>query len=601
MKKWKYFLQDIGVTAMLLSAVISSGQDAKTQPASATPPQQATPTPVLKATSRLVTLQILARDREGHPVPGLTAKDFQIFEEVPPKKDKRPQQIAAFQFVSVAAIAAADKGTVQMPAGVYSNLVSMQKVPVPPTVLLIDGLNTSISAQMQVHRQMVKLLASIPEDVPVSVFLLDRNLHLLQDFTTDPKLLREAAKKAISLDAAGLAEVDPRDDPEALSAQLEDVPGASLDTLERFERETFSAQMDIRVQATLDAMRAIARHLSGYPGRKNLLWISSSFPLQIAPDADNKFNGLRNYDDRMVEVAYALADAKVAVYPMDAGGLQTQGYMQASSRTRGAPTARSMGASIQREDVSRFSKQESMGMLADGTGGRICVNDNDLSDCVKKAMDDGSSYYEIAYYPDATNWNGEFHKVVIKTQQSGVKLAYRTGYFAPADFSSASAANAKDEAKLAEKEMRQAACVDLLTSTALLVVAKAIPSDQPTQAKYFMAIEPKSLTFAPADGGGRSLRMDVGICTFGPKGKALQYFADHSEQKLADQEYASTISHAIPHVMQFAPAPGVTRVRLVVRDSGSGRMGSVDIPYVAAAAPPPAAPRIDTNPAPPTP
>jgi hypothetical protein len=73
------------------------------------------------------------------------------------------------------------------------------------------------------------------------------------------------------------------------------------------------------------------------------LWISSSFPIQIAPDTDNQFNGLRNYDQRMVEVTNALSDAKVAVYPLDAGGLQTQSYFQAAGRVRGTPTGRSMG------------------------------------------------------------------------------------------------------------------------------------------------------------------------------------------------------------------------------------------------------------------
>jgi VWFA-related protein len=530
----------------------------------------------------MVTLQVLAHDRQGHPVPGLTAQDFQVFEQVPPKKDHRPEQIAAFQFVSIAAIAAADRGLVQMPAGVYSNLVSMQKKPVPPTVLLMDGINTSYTVQMQVHRQMVKMLASIPSDVPVSVFLLDRNLHLLQDFTTDPTLLKEAAKKASSLDSAGLAEIDPRDDPDTLSALVEDDQGAPLATIERFEREAFSFQMDMRVQATLDAFRAIARHLSGYPGRKNLLWISSSFPLQIAPDTDNGFNGMRSYDDRVVEVSDALSDAKVAVYPLDAGGLQTQSYFQAGTRVRGAPTGRSMGSSVQREDQSRFSKQESMSALADGTGGRICVNDNDLSDCVKKSMDDGASYYELAYYPDQTNWNGEFHQVFVKTSQPGVTLSYRRGYYAPAD---TRITDSKDEAKLADRELRQAACMDLLTSTALLVVARSVPGDQPNQAKYFLAIDPKLLTFAPAAAGGRTLRMNTGVCTFDAKGKPLQYFSDRTEQTFSDKEYAALAARAVPHAVQFPPAPNVSRVRLVVRDSGTGQMGSVDIPYVPVAVP----------------
>jgi VWFA-related protein len=574
-----------GILALLAAVAHGQSQEAKPTPTpdtSTQSPQSAQPIPLFKVTTRMVVLQVLARDRQGHPVPGLTATDFQVFEEVPPKRDRRPQQIAAFQFVNIAAIAAADKGLVPMPAGVYSNLVSMQKKPVPPTVLLVDGINTSYTAQMQVHRQMVKMLASIPGDVPVSVFLLDRNLHLLQDFTTDPALLREAAKKASSLDSAGLAEIEPRDDPDALSAQLEDVQGAPLEIIERFEREAFSFQMDTRVQATLDAFRAIARHLSGYPGRKNLLWISSSFPLQIAPDPDDKFNGMRNYDDHIVEVSNALADAKVAVYPLDAGGLQTQSYFQAGGRVRGTPSGRSMGNAVQREDQMRFSKQESMSLLADGTGGRICVNDNDLSDCVKKSMDDGTSYYELAYYPDVTNWNGEFHRISVKIARSGVALAYRRGYYAPAD---TRVTDSKDAVKLADRELREAACRDLLTSTALLIVAKSAPADHADLAKYFLAIDPKFLTFAPAAGGGRSLHMYTAVCTFDQKGKPLQYFSDQTEQALSDKEFASLAAHAVPHAVQFQPAANVSRVRLVVRDSGTGQMGSVDIPYVAAAVP----------------
>lgn len=539
-------------------------------------PQQTQSIPVIKTTTRMVTVQVLVRDKKGQPVPGINENEFQIFEQVPPKKDQRLQKIAAFQFVSVAAIAGGDKGLVQMPPGVYSNLVSMQKKPVPPTVLLVDGINTSVAAQQQVHRQMVKMLATIPENVPVSVFLLDRNLHLLQDFTTDPTLLKTAAAKAFSLDTAGLADVDPTEDPDALSAQLVDVPNAPLDVLARFERESFAAAMDIRVQATLDAFRAIARHLSGYPGRKNLLWVSSSFPIQIAPDPDNKFNGLRNYDVRMVEVTNALSDARVAVYPLDAGGLQTQSYFNASTRVRGTPTARGMSNSIQREDVSRFSKQESMTMLAEGTGGRICVNDNDLSDCVRKAMDDGASYYELAYYPDSANWQGEFHRITVKTTHPGASLSYRRGYYSAAGTQET---NSKDEEKLADRELKQAACSDLLTSTALLVVARSIPADKPDQAKYFLAIDPRLLTFAPGAPGGRVLRMNSAVCTFDKKGKALQYFSDRTEQTISDDEFSKMAAHAVPHAIQFPAAPDVTRIRLVVRDSGSGAMGSVDVPF----------------------
>jgi hypothetical protein len=137
---------------------------------------------------------------------------------------------------------------------------------------------------------------------------------------------------------------------------------------------------------------------------------------------------------------------------------------------------------------------------------------------------------------------------------------------------------------MSEKELRQAACDDLLTSTSLLVVARAMPSDQPNQAKFYMAIDSKDLTFEPVEGGGRKLRMASAVCTFDKKGNALQYFSDRSEQTYTDKEFTEARAKAVPHAIQFPPAEGTTRVRLVVRDAATAQMGSVDVPYAAAVA-----------------
>src|SRR5262249_35418567 len=98
--------------------------------------------------------------------------------------------------------------------------------------------------------------------------------------------------------------------------------------LQRFEREQYAESVDVRVRMTLDALRVIARHVSGYPGRKNLIWLSSAFPLNIMPDANltmvARFSGTRNYGGDMAAVASALTDAQVAVYPIDPRGMQTQ-------------------------------------------------------------------------------------------------------------------------------------------------------------------------------------------------------------------------------------------------------------------------------------
>lgn len=73
--------------------------------------------------------------------------------------------------------------------------------------------------------------------------------------------------------------------------------------------------------------------------------------------------------------------------------------------------------------------------------------------------------------------------------------------------------------------------------------------------------------------------MSVAACTFDQTGQPLQYLQTNSVTKLNDQQFAAA-SHAITQTFQFAPKSGVARVRLLVRDSIGGRIGSVDIPYL---------------------
>jgi VWFA-related protein len=528
--------------------------------------------------------------------------------------------------VNVAAIATADKESVQMPVGVYTNLVTMRNVPVPPTILLMDGLNSDLARQMQVHRQMVKLLASIPQDIPVAVFLLDRNLHLLQNFSTDRSLLRTAVDRTLSVGVQELNPTDVRADPDALSAMVQDNPppppptaGAGGTTvaaelqqtrnsavseqvlqLQRFEREASTTLVTIRVQITLDAFRSIARHVAGYPGRKNLLWVSSSFPLTIFPDADFKFAGMGEFQNKFTTLANALSDARIAVYPMDPAGLEAQTFYDASAR----PTAGNVAigtqtsSTLMREEDVRSSNRLAMSQMAEQTGGRICVNNNDLADCVRKAVNDGSNYYELAYYPDAANWNGEFHRIIVKTRKGGVHLSFREGYYAhPAPAAQA------DDTNRVQTELQEAACRDLLTSTAILLMAESIPADAPNQVKYFLAMDPRFLSFVPmAD--GRRLSIIVAACSLNKDGTPLQYLQQPADMNLTDQQYGALMAqHGFTRTLTFTPAPGTARVRLLVRDNDSGKTGSVDIPYrsvpVADAAQP--APTLRNTADPPTP
>ena len=567
----------------LALAVQLAGQagNSGTAPSSSAASTTQTPVPTLKVATRLVSLEVVVRDRQGRPVPGLTAKDFEVFEQIQPKKERRPQSISVFRAVNWAELKAASPKPAQLPPGVYSNLVNTLSSAVPPTVLLFDGINTDIESQLEVHQQMVKMLSSIPADVPVAVFLMGDRLRLLQGFTTDPKLLREAAAKTLVVGQTA-PDQDPTDDPNSLSAKLEgtpNLPPGLLTALQNFEQKSFVLAVTVRADKTLDALRGIARYLDGYPGRKNVLWISTSFPLMFWPSDQSSTNSptdLRDFQGDMQEVGSALMDAKIAIYPVDAGGIRTQSMFEASARIRQPASGARLGQSIQREDTLRQGAQQVMSDLADETGGRVCLNDNDLGDCVKKAVDDANSYYELAYYPDAGDFHGEYHTIIVKTAHSGLHMSYREGYYArPLDNGESEAAKG---AQAADPRLQRAACEDPLTATAILVMAKAIPPDEAGATKYFLAVDSRMLTFNAPEAGAHELKMSVAVCTFDQTGKPLQYLQKNSVTKLNDQQFAAA-SHAVAQTFQFAPKAGTKRVRLAVRDSASGRIGSVDISY----------------------
>ena len=169
-----------------------------------TRPAQQEPPAVLKVTTRLITVDVVARDRRGNPIRDLQAGDFQVAEQG--RSGKAQQQIASFRLLDrvLAKVADPERVSLQLPAGVYTNLVTTKSLSAPPTILLVDGLNTDAKTQLQVRQKMVRLLASAPSDVPMAVFLLGRNLSLLQSFTTDAKLLRAAAERALTLEATNL-------------------------------------------------------------------------------------------------------------------------------------------------------------------------------------------------------------------------------------------------------------------------------------------------------------------------------------------------------------------------------------------------------------
>jgi VWFA-related protein len=430
-------------------------------------------------------------------------------------------------------------------------------------------------------------LRTIPPDTPVAVFVLGTSLRILQGFTSDGTLLRAALDRAAT---GTVLLTDPRNNLSDTSSYMQNQTAgmevnmgvqAQLGEVQNFEKEEYSLSIDLRMKETLGALAQIGQYLSGIRGRKNLIWVSESFPISIVPDPDtgnNQFGGIREYTEQVKSVANALTDAQVAVYPMDVRGLQAQQSLSASqninllvTRVNGSAIASRLNV----EDADLQQAQGSMDEIAQDTGGKACKNSNDLAGCVMTALKDSSSYYEMSFYPRDVKWDGRFHKIVVKTSRPGVKLSYRRGYLA---------LDASSLAKQQQPEDRlRQVCADLLPSTAIpLTVQAASPVEHGNpQAglQYMLVISAAGLTFS-RQGDSYGMNIRVADCEFAQKDMVFRFNEKEMPKTVSTDIYRGWQSSGIPDRIAMVPSLDTRRIRMVVLDVSSGLTGAIDIPVL---------------------
>jgi VWFA-related protein len=597
--KWSFTIASVCLLSALLIAVRASSQSAPPAPAPEQQPGAGQSGYVLKVTTRLVTMDVMATDSRGNTVRDLKPEELQIFVE-----RKAPQKIEHFEYFEKMAASGNSASRTPKSANLISNQLPLDQLKIPPTVLLMDSLNTQTSNQQRGRMHMLQLLKTLPPDTPVAVFLLGSSLKILQGFTSDGKLLQAALDRAV---AGSTIEQDPRDDRNSPSNSLlitlggvDNGPGvpAALGEIEDYEREEYSAKFDLRAKETLGALAQIGQYLSGIPGRKNLIWVSESFPISVAPDPNtggNSFAGIRDYSDQVINAANALTDAQVAIYPMNVLGLQANQALSASQNVnlpQSMMTGPAIAARISHEDSLLLQSQSTMDEIAQDTGGKACKNSNDLTGCVMTALKDGSSYYEMSFYPQNVNWDGRFHKILLKTTRPGVKLSYRRGFYA------------LDASSLAKKlqpddHLRQA-CADLLPSTAIPLTVQALPAVQsgntPGGLQYLLMISSAGLA-STHDGNSYNLNIKMADCEFANKDTIFKFNERDLTKTVSADVFRTWQSLGIPDRVALMPAADTRRIRLVVLDVSSGLTGAIDIPVLASEIAKATAPVVPPKPA----
>ena len=380
----------------------------------ASPSQQQTGY-VFHAESDLVLVNVTVRDKSGKFVPGLKPGDFTIFE------DNKPQKIVSFDVENVDAVPTLDVAQAKplpesasgetSPAASAAAQFDSQFKDRRLIVLFFDlsamepdEIDRAVtSAEHYVDAQMA------PADL-VSIVSLGSSLLVNQDFTTDHALLKKQLQAFSSGSGQGFEE--------GTTGTTEGTP----DTGQPFTADDTEYNI-FNTDRRLEALRSVAEKLAHVQQKKSLIYFSSGMDR----------TGIENQSELRAAVNAAVR-SNLAFYTMDMRGLQAlvAGGEAQNASLRGVSAY--SGQSTLNALNSNFTTQETLVTLASDTGGRAFLDSNDFSKIFKGVQQDTSTYYLLGYHSTNPARDGRYRRIVVKSNLPGVKIDYRRGYYAPADY-----------------------------------------------------------------------------------------------------------------------------------------------------------------------
>lgn len=550
--------------------------------------------PTIRAVSRLVTVDVVVAEN-GHPVRGLTKASFRVLE------DGKEQGIYSFEEHTISGAPAIHNTGISLPAGTYSNAVAAVG---PPIVLLLDALNTPVQDQQYLRKEMIGYLKEVPAGTSIAIFALGTRLRMVQGFTSDVGLLQSALDTGRGATQASVL----LDQQSELATPLDGSANENaLDVLDQFQAEVTTFQYDQRIQNTLDAMRQLTEFLGALPGRKNLIWLSGSFPLALGPDesANNPFLTQRTYSDQLQEISDAFAADRIAVYPVDVRGLLPQAMFRAdaaSPNSAGTPMRR-RGYQGAPPDIVRAqhqfltmkaSEHATMQQLAEGTGGRAFYETNALKEAIIRATEDSASYYTLTYIPQNKRFNGKFRKIEVKLAPGNHHLAYRRGYYArDAALQDTRGPESLINPKAVGIQRGAPPAAEILFKARVLSIQDPLMKDfhpRPGSAGIAVIKGPRtrycidySISMHEVNAELRSDQLyhsalEVLAIAYDPEGKALNIVEHPFKLNLKPEEYEQLMRDGLSLHEEIDVPPGEAYLRIAVHDLATNQLGALEVP-----------------------
>ena len=481
----------------------------------------------LKVKTRIVILDVVVTDGKGRIFTDLKKDDFII------REDKVEQQIRYFEPPSGHAMPVTEKPIVESSA-------DLRKIgDAPVTILVLDELNTRWEDMGYAKGQMEKYLKAQPEVLKQATTLLAANntkFVQVHDYTQSRASLLKALHDHFP------------DYPWRLMKSGKSGPGAVE-----------------RMAQSLSSLQQIAQAQTGTPGRKNVIWVGKGFPGADTSALDDVTE--KTIEDVIHRTTNMLLAARITLYTIDPTANTTT--------TVDVQDPDDIAAESNENGGDPFAGTVQFSQFATETGGKIYYSRNDIDKVIAEGIEAGNNYYTLSYAPtDTTDDAAKYRKIRIIMKNPNLRAVTRDGYF-PETKGAPNVVIAKGTPPKQAKAMLQMDLSDAVMSSMVYNGLRATATKGAGNV-WNVSVAPGTLEWSAGAGGAKQAEVSLLAACFSKSDKILAHTArEMTSASKADNPQMTGVD-AVFSIAVDVPA-GTTRLRFVVRDAVSGRMGTVDV------------------------
>jgi VWFA-related protein len=472
----------------------------------------------LHVTSRLVVLDVVVTDKAGQMHNDLKQEDFQVTE------DGVPQKLLSFEPPASHAL---PKGPpIQSTAD-----LEKQAPQAPVTVVVLDELNTKFQDMAYARYALKKYLNAQPGSLQAPTMLIAislSRLQVLKDYTQDRAAILTALDQHLT----------------SYPWQLQ----AGVSTIRQLAQ-------------SLGALEQVAEATAGHPGHKNLLWVGHGFPSIDISNPNLDSNTAAGITTAIQQAVNMLRDSRITLYTIDPTALSSEVATRFSDSTPSGEINGGVGP-------DPFAAGVQFTSLASATGGKAFYSRNDVDAEIGESARDGVNYYTISYRPTGDSDAAQpYRKIHIEFTQPGLRAGYRDGYYT------------RNEARPTADTNRtvydvDAAAESTLVYTGLTVTAVAKPN---SEGEYLVGVPQSELHWAE-EGGNQVAKLALTAVAVDNKNHILRRVTNELTARRPIANVDSSATGKLVRLEIGVPqAPGIVRIRFVVRGEADGRIGTADL------------------------